>query len=337
MTYEDIRVLNEQRKKEFYASLDQFTTIEQQRHKKSCKCRIAKTDCGFGIWIKNGYGEYLIELKSMANLEEFFTFDYHYIENISDLKKYSYIINNYEVDFVFARNIINPYFDTDLNKGNHYINTEYIKKVDNLKDFKLKSILLGYKVIKEIGRSICFLEKDTDIYIVSDCKLIVNSGFNKFHLNRLNCKRLVIENLDTSQILNMSEMFISSTCEEIILKNFDTTRCVDMSYMFFNCYNLKRVKLDSFNTKSVREFQNMFHRCNKLEELDLTHFDISNAKCMDAMFGNCNNLKKLNISTWVKPKELDDIVNMFCNCNKLENINIKDDYFRKMYEKGRKG
>ena len=201
-----------------------------------------------------------------------------------------------------------------------------------INDFKLKSILLGYKVIKELDKSICFLEKDSDIYIVSDCKLVVNYGFTKFHLNNLRCKRLVIENLDTSQMFDMSEMFTYSTCEEIILKNFDTTRCVDMSYMFCNCYNLRRLKVDSFNTKNVREFQNMFDRCNRLEELDLTSFDISNARCMNAMFHNCKNLKKLNISTWIKPKNLDSVTDMFDGCNNLQEINIKNDYFRNMYE-----
>lgn len=122
-------------------------------------------------------------------------------------------------------------------------------------------------------------------------KVVVNSGV--FANNRSsflfadlkNCLTMDITNLNTSRVLEASNMF--SSCNSITalnLTNFDTSSMNNMSGMFYACYNLESLDLSNFNTSKVTNTEKMFDGCRNLTSLNLTNFDTSKIWNMTGMF-----------------------------------------------------
>ena len=76
------------------------------------------------------------------------------------------------------------------------------------------------------------------------------------------------------------------------LENLDTSNVTNMTSMFSRCYKLDVLNLSTFNTSNVTNMKFMFYMCNALRELDLSSFDTSNVTDMSCMFYYCSNLKK---------------------------------------------
>lgn len=76
-----------------------------------------------------------------------------------------------------------------------------------------------------------------------------------------------IENLNTSEVTNMQEMFSNCYMLTILdLTSFDTQNVTDMSYMFGGCAELTTILAsDKFVTTAVTNDTNMFQGCNKLK------------------------------------------------------------------------
>ena len=108
-----------------------------------------------------------------------------------------------------------------------------------------------------------------------------------------------IENLNTSQVTDMEDMF--STCKKLTfldLSNFDTSNVTNMSWMFYSCESLKSVNVSSFDTSKVTNMSSMFMFCFSLPSLDVSHFNTSNVVSASQMFDYCNALTNLDISNF---------------------------------------
>ena len=131
-----------------------------------------------------------------------------------------------------------------------------------------------------------------------------------------------LEYLNTSEVLNMAEMF--SQCKSLTvldLSDFDTRKVENMRSMFYWCYNLKHIELSSFNTKNVTDMANMFDGCESLEGINLRYFDTSNVTDMSGMFYDCRSLHDLYLSSFDTQK-VENMGGMFSDCYKLVNLDL---------------
>ena len=79
-----------------------------------------------------------------------------------------------------------------------------------------------------------------------------------------------LENLDTSQVTNMSSMFeMCNNLTNLDLSHFDTSKVTDMSRMFGDCKNLTSLDLSSFDTSQVTHVSGMLAGCINLHHLVL--------------------------------------------------------------------
>ena len=114
--------------------------------------------------------------------------------------------------------------------------------------------------------------------------------------------------IDTSNVIDMSSMFMGIDIEELDLSSFDTSKVINMNSMFYfskivkikglNKFNTSKVinmrqmfggiktttlDLSSFNTSKVTDMSRMFV-ASRVETLDLSNFDISSVTSMSDMF-----------------------------------------------------
>lgn len=133
-----------------------------------------------------------------------------------------------------------------------------------------------------------------------------------------------IENLDTSEVTDMSYMFTDgSQYTDLDLSSFDTSNVTTMSGMFLNCSKLTNLNLANFDTKNVVKLTNLFNGCSAIENINLSSFDTSNVTKMYAMFGNCENLKNVNLKNFDTSK-VTDMEAMFLNCKSLSKIDLSN-------------
>ena len=133
-----------------------------------------------------------------------------------------------------------------------------------------------------------------------------------------------IENLDTSEVTDMSYMFTDgSQYTDLDLSSFDTSNVTTMSGMFLNCSKLTNLNLANFDTKNVVKLTNLFNGCSAIENINLSSFDTSNVTKMYAMFGNCENLKNVNVKNFNTSK-VTDMEAMFFNCKSLSKIDLSN-------------
>jgi len=133
-----------------------------------------------------------------------------------------------------------------------------------------------------------------------------------------------IENLDTSEVTDMSYMFTDgSQYTDLDLSSFDTSNVTTMSGMFYKCSKLTNVNLANFNTKNVVKLSNLFNGCSAIENINLNSFETSNVTNMYGMFGNCENLKNVNLKSFDTSK-VTNMEAMFFNCKSLSKIDLSN-------------
>ena len=115
-----------------------------------------------------------------------------------------------------------------------------------------------------------------------------------------------LENLNTSQVTDMSFMFSMREGEEygdyqtnlasLDVGNFDTSNVTSMAGMFRGCTRLTSLDVSHFDTSNVTNMRGIFSGCRSLTSLDVSHFDTSNVTDMAAMFSGCRSLTSLDVS-----------------------------------------
>ena len=131
-----------------------------------------------------------------------------------------------------------------------------------------------------------------------------------------------LENLDTSKVTTMKDMFEGcSNLSSIDLSHFDTSQVTDMSGMFEDCSNLKTLDVSNFDTSQVTDMSDMFGGCSNLNSLDLSHFDTSQVTDMAGMFANSSNLNSLDLSNF-DTSQVTDMAVMFAACSNLNSLDL---------------
>ncbi|MDY4557421.1 MAG: BspA family leucine-rich repeat surface protein, partial [Alloprevotella sp.] len=133
-----------------------------------------------------------------------------------------------------------------------------------------------------------------------------------------------MENLNTSEVTNMSYMFeFCSGLTSIDLSSFNTANVTDMSFMFQNCSGLTSIDLSSFNTANVTDMIFMFCNCSSLTSIDLSNFNTANVTDMSYMFSWCLSLTSLNLSNF-NTANVTNMYYMFQYCSGLTSLDLSN-------------
>lgn len=134
-----------------------------------------------------------------------------------------------------------------------------------------------------------------------------------------------IENLNTSNVTNMSGMFAQcSNLETLDLSHFNTEKVENMSKMFNECTKLHDLNISSFNTENVTNMYGMFYGCSSLETLDLSHFNTKNVLYTGLcyMFNGCSSLSSLDVSNFTTDKPRMQLDGLFQGCSSLQTLDL---------------
>lgn len=191
---------------------------------------------------------------------------------------------------------------------------------------------------KPVGNNIYELQngdrQDWNTHAAEIKKVVFKAGFrDETHTTCSNwfngCTNLAsiegIENLNTSNVQNMSGMFAQcSNLETLDLSHFNTEKVTTMIQMFYGCTKLRKLNISSFNTKIVISMNQMFSNCSSLDSLDLSHFNAEgvNYHGLYAMFSGCSSLKFLDVSNFPADRPKMQLDAMFKGCSSLQTLDL---------------
>ena len=148
------------------------------------------------------------------------------------------------------------------------------------------------------------------------CKNVTDTSYMCYNNTLVNSINL--DNFDTSNLINMRNMFYGCSNLENCSININTDKVTAMIYLFYGCSKLTELDLSSFNTKNAI-INNMFNGCSKLKHINLTSFNTSNVTDFSYLFGGCSSLESLDLNNFDAGKVT--IINtMFNNCTSLTNL-----------------
>lgn len=134
-----------------------------------------------------------------------------------------------------------------------------------------------------------------------------------------------VENLDTSNITTMKQMFNGCKYLTSLTPKFNVTNVTDMSQMFYGCTGLKTLDLSSFSSNKVTTFYNMLRNCSELTTLDISNLYTGLATSMGNMFYGCSALESVVFSSFDTTK-VTSMGSMFYDCKKLTRLDLSNFY-----------
>ncbi len=160
-------------------------------------------------------------------------------------------------------------------------------------------------------------------YYSKDIKIYLSENSSYMFYNFSSLTNLDLSNFDTSNVINMYNMF--AYCEsltELDLSTFDTSKVTNMSGMFYKDKALTNLNLSSFDTSQVTNMSYMFYENKALTNLNLSNFDTSNVSDMGFMF-TALSLTSLNVSNF-NTSNVTDIQFMFASCGSLKKLDLSN-------------
>ncbi|EKX93175.1 BspA family leucine-rich repeat surface protein [Alloprevotella sp. oral taxon 473] len=131
-----------------------------------------------------------------------------------------------------------------------------------------------------------------------------------------------LENLNTSEVINMSYMFADCPALTTLdLKNFNTEKVKDMNSMFTHCVALTSLDLKNFNTEKVTDMSHLFSNCATLTALDLSRFNTAQVTDMNGMFKGCAALTHCSLVSF-NTEKVTDMRAMFSGCRALPRLDV---------------
>ena len=169
-----------------------------------------------------------------------------------------------------------------------------------------------------------------DLYIGANKGVIANTDSSNFFSSFSGLENINFnDNFDTSEVTDMSRMFINCTSlTSLDLKSFDTRNVTNMFSMFamyetdFLANYLSTIIFgENFITSNVTNMRSMFAGLTELQTLDVSTFDTSNVTTMFHMFICCSSLKELDVSNF-NTANVTDMAGMFSHCDNLTTLNL---------------
>lgn len=131
-----------------------------------------------------------------------------------------------------------------------------------------------------------------------------------------------LDNLDTSQVTDMSFMFFkSSSLEHLDVSTFNTSNVVKMAGMFSYLYRLPELDVSNFVTTNVTEMNSMFAYLESLSSLDVSNFDTTNVTNMNYMF-YYSGISSLDLSSFDTSKSSGAYGSMLIGTSNLKQLTL---------------
>ena len=139
---------------------------------------------------------------------------------------------------------------------------------------------------------------------------------------------LDLNNLDTSKVTDMSEMFKSNfnyttSLTSLNINSWNTSNVTNMKEMFSECKSLTTLDVSHFDTSKVTNMKEMFNECRSLTNLDVSHFDTFNVIDMSKMFYYCRNLTSLDVSNF-NTSNVTNMKEMFYNLSNVDTLDVSN-------------
>ena len=131
-----------------------------------------------------------------------------------------------------------------------------------------------------------------------------------------NVLNLDLSSFDTSKINSFLNVFSSSKATYIDVSSFDTKNASSMASIFNGTYTIDYIDLSSFNTSKVTNMNGMFWG-SSLKNIDVSSFDTSNVTSMKWMFMSVKT-SMIDISNF-NTSNVTDMTSMF-QSSRIENI-----------------
>ena len=180
----------------------------------------------------------------------------------------------------------NPAYTYDISVNQDGSVMAYLVENGTLEDYWTGDMIVAYDM---------YIQSNGKVYANYDSSWLFGLFTNLTEINNL-------QNLDTSYVTNMSDMFDNaSSLTALDLSHFDTSNVTDMSYMFAYMDALIKLDLSSFDTSNVTDMSYMFAYMDALIKLDLSSFDTSNVTDMSEMFVYMDSLTKLDLFLLILP------------------------------------
>ena len=147
----------------------------------------------------------------------------------------------------------------------------------------------------------------------------------KLIAERLNDTVIDLNDIDTSKITDMSEVFYKNIdIVNIDISTWDVSNVKDMKCMFMGCINFVSGGLDKWETRSLENISRMFEKCHSFTGEEIKNWDVSKLRMAYATFRYCwdftADLEDWNLN--VLPGKSVYIDKIFAGCKKLKKYPI---------------
>lgn len=134
-------------------------------------------------------------------------------------------------------------------------------------------------------------------------------------LGLLSNPKIKLEEIDTSKITNMSNLFANSIRTDFSgIEKWNVSNVTDMSFLFGNCENFNQ-DISNWDVSNVKDMSYMFKGCKKFNQ-DISKWDTSRAIDMQEMFNGCMNFNQ-PLNDW----DVSSVENMNCMFQRCEKFN----------------
>lgn len=130
---------------------------------------------------------------------------------------------------------------------------------------------------------------------------------------------------DTSQLTDMSNIFINYRGVSLDLSGLDTSNVTDISSMFSGCSSITSLDLSPLNVDNVTDMDYLFYNCSAIKSINLTGWNTSKVTTMSYMFNYCNALTSIDDISGFRDLDMSkvtDIGDMFSYCSKLASVDL---------------
>ena len=296
---------------------EEYTTVELTgtgRTKKASVTTVDTEEGNYYLWVKAFLGE---NMETEVNLKK--PFGPYRIKDHSTLR----------------------YCGNEVNTNSKFLNSDTVTR-NKVKSVMLVNSLQGHSLDEancwdvsqeQKGKILAWYEVDENGYYsvtigqdggvtanVDSRYLFNNIGYNVSDSTEVKIEGL--ENLDTSNVTNMSYMFYC--CQKLTsldVSNFSTSNVTNMSSMFDSCTGLTSLDVSKFDTSNVTNMSNIFNWCSSLISLDVSKFDTSKVTDMGKMFYCCQKLTSLDVSRFDTSK-VTNMYSMFSSCTGLTSLDV---------------
>ena len=120
---------------------------------------------------------------------------------------------------------------------------------------------------------------------------------------------------DKEELKSLIKDLLQERGKDANLNDIDTSAITNMSNLFYTL-DIHNIDISEWDVSNVRTMENMFYKCENFNS-DLSHWDVSSVKDMTYMFSVCKNFN-CDLSQWDVCNRTDTF-GMFYLCISLKN------------------